>query len=78
MKDLSSLLERSQTREAKIGNITTELGSELVMLADFLDNVSRRRPKGECFIGIGTSARYDTKYHYQMGKTIVLKKLSIV
>jgi hypothetical protein len=42
-----NLVDKSLKRENVVGHITSGLGYELSQLADFLDKVERRRPKGD-------------------------------
>ena len=43
---LGELLERTERREETISSVTSRLEVELQYLADFLDNLATRRPKG--------------------------------
>jgi len=49
VKDLGKLLSTTERREQTISNITMRLDEELTVLGEFLDNVAKRRPKGNEF-----------------------------
>ncbi len=46
VEELEKLLSKTGHRENVVSGITHQLQDELVILAQFLENVSRRRPKG--------------------------------
>lgn len=47
--DFGDLLDKTEERGKKISSITHRLEDELVMLGEFLDNLSTRRPRGIVF-----------------------------
>ena len=46
LDDLGELLEQTEERESIVTSVSTRLHDELNLLATFLENVARRRPKG--------------------------------
>ena len=44
--DMAQVLEHAKAREGIIAGVSEKLTGELTVLADFLDNVEKRRPKG--------------------------------
>ena len=46
MKELDQLLDKTAKREQVISDVTFKLQDELTVLADFLENVAKRRPPG--------------------------------
>ncbi|XP_064602504.1 polyamine-modulated factor 1-binding protein 1-like isoform X2 [Liolophura sinensis] len=44
VEELAEVLKKTERREMKVADISSQLQSELIVLGEFLDNVSRRRP----------------------------------
>ena len=47
VSDYEHMLHASDQRDKLVGEVSGKLVEELHVLTDFLDNVAKRRPKGE-------------------------------
>ena len=50
VKELDQLLDKAAKRGEVISDVTVKLQDELTVLADFLENVAKRRPPGKLLI----------------------------